>query len=200
MFCPNCGKEIERGAKFCKACGTKSGQLESDNEKKQMTRKVDIRSYKVPKMIPGNMLKSGENIILETHPHRLYSLIASWFFGGIFFVGGIFLLFGSPYIGVAALFLGLLILLIPFLKWKYTIYVLTTVRIMTLRGMIAKDFYENPLDKIQDLRLKMGIMQRLFGCGDIMITTAGTAAIECNWKNIPKPNEVQKILRNALDR
>lgn len=32
MFCPNCGKEIEEGAVFCKHCGTKAGEVQNQPE------------------------------------------------------------------------------------------------------------------------------------------------------------------------
>ena len=77
---------------------------------------------------------------------------------------------------------------------------MTISRVIRLRDIIVKDLYENPLDRIQDLRLKMGILQRIFGCGDMMITTAGTAGIEYAWKNIKNPREVQKTLRTLIGR
>ncbi|GAJ21797.1 unnamed protein product, partial [marine sediment metagenome] len=54
--------------------------------------------------------------------------------------------------------------------------------------------------KVQDLRLKTGIIQRMFDCGDISITTAGMAGVECVWHNIPNAREVQKTLRTLLER
>ena len=35
--------------------------------------------------------------------------------------------------------------------------------------------------------------------GDILISTAGTAGIECIWRNVKNPQEVQRILRSLLD-
>ena len=67
-----------------------------------------------------------------------------------------------------------------------------------LRGIIGKDLYENRLSKTQDLRLKMGVLQRMFHCGDVMLTTAGTGTIECAWKDIERPRERQGILRSLL--
>jgi len=201
MYCPNCGKEIEEGSKFCKYCGAKVGKGEIDVKEKEVQQaRETVPSYDAPKMIPQDMLKEGEKIVFETHPHKVYTLLGSWIFGAILVLVGIAVFFASVLAGIIVEVIAFLVFLISYFKWRYTIYGLTTGRVIRLSGVIGKDLYENPLERIQDLRLKMGVIQRMFGCGDIMITTAGTAVIECAWKNIANPRKVQKTLRTLLGR
>jgi uncharacterized membrane protein YdbT with pleckstrin-like domain len=102
--------------------------------------------------------------------------------------------------GIILLIIALLFIGISYLSWRFTSYCLTTRRVIKLKGILNKDFYENRLEKVQDLRLKEGFIQRMFGCGDILITTAGMAGIECVWQDIPNARESQKILRALLER
>ena len=146
------------------------------------------------------MLKEGEKIVFEVHQHKVYTLLGSWIFGAILILVGIVVLSASILAGIIVEIIAFLVFFIPYLKWRYTIYGLTTGRVIRLKGIIGKDLYENPLEKIQDLRLKIGVLQRMYGCGDIMITTAGTAVIECAWKNIGNPRQAQKTLRTLLGR
>jgi len=201
MYCPNCGKEIEEGSKFCKYCGAKIGEGEIRVKEKEIHQAREaVPSYDAHRMIPQDMLKEGEKIVFEAHPHKAYTLLSSWIFGAILVIVGIAVFSDSIIAGIIIEVIAFLVFFIRYLNWRYTIYGLTTGRVIRLRGVIGKDLYENPLVKIQDLRLKMGVIQRMYGCGDIMITTAGTAGIECVCKNIANPREIQKTLRTLLGR
>ena len=100
--------------------------------------------------------------------------------------------------GAILIITGLIIALIGYLKWRSIIYGLTTNRIIVLKGIFSKDIYENRLDRVQDIRVKISLWQRVFNYGDIFLTTAGTSGIECIWHNIPDPRKKQKLLRTLL--
>jgi len=199
MYCPNCGREIEKGSKFCKFCGAKTeeGEIGAKEKQAQQVRQT-LPSYDIPRMIPRDMLKEGESIVFETHPHKVFTLLAPCILGPILVLGAVALFNISPTLALVTILTGIYVLFIPYLKWRYTIYALTTSRVIKLSGVITKDLYENSLDRIQDLRLTIGLWQRIFGCGNIMITTAGTATIECVWENIKNPREIQSTLRALL--
>ncbi len=203
MYCPNCGKEVGDESKFCRYCGAKVEGGGIDAKQKQAQQILaTMPSYDNPRMIPRDMLKENERIIFEKHPHKVFTLLGAWILGAILALSGVGLFFDSDFIGIGIIMeiFAFLLFFISYLSWKYTVYGLTTYRVMRLKGIIGKDFYEAPLERIQDLRLKMGVLQRIFGCGNIMITTAGTALIECAWKNIEKPREALKTLRTLLGR
>ncbi len=198
MFCSNCGKAIEEGSKFCKYCGTgvEKSEIGARQEKGQEV-KDTISYYDTPKILPSDMLQKEERIIFETRPHKGYCMSGWWTAAICFFIiPGVGVLFVSIIGGVSVILLGLLLLVIlPYLSWRFTFYSLTTQRIVKLKGILEKDFYENRLEKIQDLRLKQSLIQRLYGCGDILITTAGKSGIECVWKSIPHARNAYSTLR-----
>lgn len=207
MYCPNCGREIEKGSKFCKFCGAKTeeGEIGAKEKQAQQVRQT-LPSYDIPRMIPRDMLKEGESIVFETHPHKVFTLLGPCILGFILVLGAAAFFYISTVevtpptliLAFVILLLGIYLPLSSYLQWRYTIYALTTSRVIKLSGVITKDLYENSLDRIQDLRVTIGLWQRIFGCGDIMITTAGTAAIECVWENIKNPREIQSTLRALL--
>ena len=199
MYCPSCGGPVDEGNKFCKHCGNAIMNPTIGTEHRKTARDTSsISSYEAPKLLPEDMLKDGERIVFEVHPHKVFTLLGSWILGIFLAIFGLALLAGTVVGGIAVLVLDVVIVVGAYLRWQYTIYALTTERVIRLKGIIGKDLYENRLAKIQDLRLKMGVLQRLFGCGDVMLTTAGTAFIECAWKNIGNPRQMQGLLRRLL--
>jgi len=201
MYCPNCGKEIEAGSKFCRYCGANVGKSEIETRQKRVQEVKEIVScYDTPKIIPKDVLEEGEMIAFETRPHKACYLLGWWIIGIFFFLSGVGAFFASYIAGIIILIIAFLVLGMPYLSWRFTVYCLTTGRVIRLKGIVGKEVYENRLEKIQDLRLKMGIIQRMCNCGDIFITTAGTAGIECAWHDIPNAREAQKILRALLER
>lgn len=207
MYCSNCGKEIEEGSKFCKYCGLKVEESEIETrQKRAQEEKKAVSHYDTPKIIPRDRFKEGEMIVFETRPHKVHYLLVWWIVGITFFIIGLWVLSFASVIGgtisviggIILLIIALLFLGISYLSWKFTFYCLTAERVIKLKGILNKDFYENRLEKVQDLRLKEGVIQRMFGCGDILITTAGMAEIECVWQDIPNAREIHSILRAHL--
>ena len=155
------------------------------------------------------MLAEGEQLLFEVNPHMVYTLLMSWIFAALYAMAGMvgaYFVFEYADARLAAItgacveIIALLVFLVPYMRWKHTIYALSTGRAVRVTGVIRKDAYECPLARIQDLRLRIGILQRLFRCGDIMVTTAGTGSTECVWVNISRPWETQKTLRSVLGR
>lgn len=160
--------------------------------------------YDKPKLIPMSMLKKGEKIVFESHPHKGYTLFSPWAMAlGLFIIGISVYIAGSMdkaihITGISIILIGILWGVVAYFKWRFTIYGLTTERIIRLTGVIAKDIYENPIVKIQDIRLKISFLQRLWKCGNIMIYTAGTSTVECIWKNIGNPQNILKLVRAMI--
>jgi len=203
MYCSKCGKEIEESSQYCKYCGTRveGDTLESAHERLKKSSE-DVSTYEMPKMIPLDMLEKYERIVVETHPSKMGAFF-NYIAGALLFlaVGFIVLIvFNWEVFGAILIIVGLIIALIGYLKWRYTIYGLTTNRTIVLKGVFGKSLYENRLDKIQDIRMEISLLQRMFNYGNISITTAGTSGIECIWKDIPDPRKKQMLLRTLVAR
>lgn len=199
VFCPDCHKEMNKESSFCRYCGAKLRQSEIEaREKRAEEVKVEVLFYSTPKMMPKDILRRREKIVFEARPHMIYTLLAPWLIGAALIPIGIRVIFALVFAGVLIEIIALLVLSLSFVNWRYTIYGLTTDRVIRVRGVIGKDIYQNPLGKIQFYRLKPGFFQRKFHCGDIMISAVGTAIVEPVWKNIKRPREVQRTLRTLV--
>jgi len=205
MYCSECGKVIDETGKFCKYCGTR---LERDAEAGPPMRepmspppqREDVPTYRVPRMLAPDMLGKNERMVFETHPSIMGSFLNHIATAVVLIVLGFFLLvrFDWSIFAAIPIFVALIVFLVGYLKWRSVTYVLTTHRILILKGVLDKELYENRLSKVQDIRLKMTLRQRMYNCGDIFLTTAGTSAVECLWQNIPDPRRKEALLRKLV--
>ncbi len=201
MYCTKCGKEVEYSSQFCKYCGASTEEKTVERLREhEVVYTEDLSSYDMPIMIPLDMMEKYEKIIFETNPSKWAVLTIYIISAFAFLIIGLALLSDVTWAGTLFLVIGPALVLIGYLKWRSTIYGLTTNRTIVLKGIFGKDLYENRLDKIQDIRMKMSFRQRMYNYGDIFITTAGTAGVECIWKGIPNPRQKQKLLRTLLAR
>lgn len=199
VSCPECHRDMNRGSRFCRYCGAKLGQTEIDaREKPAEEVREEVTLYAEPRLIPKEMLRNRERIVFEFRPHVIYTLLTPWLIGLSLVAIGIRVLFVLVFAGILTEIIAVLVLSLSFVNWRYTIYCLTTERVIRLRGVIGKDLYQNPLGKIEFYRLKPGFFQRMFGCGDIMISGTGQAIVELAWKNIKRPLEVHGTLNTLV--
>ena len=128
------------------------------------------------------ILSPGERVVWlggpELGPFLVPYLFLS-FFGAIWMA---FMLVGFGIIGPLILviphfWVGVALLLSPvygILVRKYTVYVITDKRVIIQRGLIGRDFTSVDFDKIQNMDIDVGFLDRLFGTGTITFATAAT--------------------------
>ena len=69
-------------------------------------------------------------------------------------------------------------------------FVLTTDRLITRTGIIAKRSKEIPLERINDVAFSQSVFERLVGAGDLLIESAGERGQE-RITNVRDPEQVQ---------
>jgi len=143
------------------------------------------------------LLEEREEIIFRVHPHWLYVAIPEF---ALAILGLIFLslAYWLP-LWLLALFIGALAfaILVFFLDWLCINYYLTSLRLIEERGIIGKRIVIIPLDRVQDVTCRFGILGRVFGFGDLEIESAGTyGKIVFNF--IPDPIERKEEINNAI--
>ena len=153
-------------------------------------------------IIPAGMLEDGERVIFAGRPQKFYFLFQPTIISVILLIGGVVLTYTYArvkLVGAVLMSAAVIFFLIHLLRWGKTIYGFTNRRLFRHQGIIAKDLYETPLSRIQDIRVIISINQRLTGCGDIFITTAGTEGSACVWKDISHPQTVKNLLSGQID-
>jgi uncharacterized membrane protein YdbT with pleckstrin-like domain len=84
------------------------------------------------------------------------------------------------------------------LQWRMATYTLTNHRIIVARGVVSRVTESIALDRIQDTRVRRSLGQRIIGCGDIEIETAGRDGIELLHR-IPNPDAFYSALMEAME-
>jgi uncharacterized membrane protein YdbT with pleckstrin-like domain len=152
---------------------------------------------------PRKLLNEGEDVVLDLRPH--WSTLAGPVTSVVLMiilavaVGSqtdnkvVSLLFG------AALALTVAALVVRWLKWTNTNFVLTSDRLIYRSGVLSKHGREIPLERVNDIAFHQTIIERLLGTGDLMIESAGERGQE-TFADIPKPSKVQNVLYAEMER
>jgi len=79
-------------------------------------------------------------------------------------------------VGLVAAGVGLLVVilwtLIPFLRWMTSTYTVTNRRLITRHGIITRTGRDIPLFRINDVAYEKHLLDRLLGCGTLVISDA----------------------------
>jgi uncharacterized membrane protein YdbT with pleckstrin-like domain len=155
---------------------------------------------------PTRLLADHEKMVFDLRPHKV-SLLAPvvWtvLLIVVFFVGWeladdnidsegtrdvIQFLLGVGCIA-AILYLGVF----PAWRWSNTHFVLTSDRLITRSGIIAKHSREIPLERINDVAFNQTVIERFIGAGDLLIESAGERG-QSRITNVRKPEAVQLMI------
>jgi uncharacterized membrane protein YdbT with pleckstrin-like domain len=80
-----------------------------------------------------------------------------------------------------------------FIAWATSWFVVTSDRVIHREGWIAKHSMEIPLEAINDVRFHQGVLERMIGAGDLIISSASEFGRQV-FSDIRKPEDVQKTI------
>jgi uncharacterized membrane protein YdbT with pleckstrin-like domain len=152
-------------------------------------------------------LSEGEEFVLRLHPHWK-TLLRPFFLLAVVVAAAIAaLLLLPPRAGVAAVkdAIGVLLLValvgwgaVPLLRWKTTSYELTTRRLRLRRGILTRTGRDFPLVRISDVSFSHGLVDRLLGCGRLVVESAGEHG-QLVLSEIPQVERVQATLFQLVE-
>lgn len=160
---------------------------------------------------PTKLLNSGEHVVISTRTHpkallgpllRLVFVIAAVVVASVFVrrIGNdtAETSIGAVVGGVAVLVLAWWVLK-PGLDWLTTTYTFTNRRFIKRSGIIAKEGRTIPLNRISGVDFEMGVVDRMFGCGTLVVSDASTnGRVELH--DIPHVEQVQLQVSEELHR
>jgi uncharacterized membrane protein YdbT with pleckstrin-like domain len=85
----------------------------------------------------------------------------------------------------------------PFLDWMTSTYTITSKRLITRTGWIARRGHDIPLLRISDVAFDQGIVDRMLGCGTLIVSDASTHG-SVKLHDIPQVESVQRTLSDLL--
>ena len=87
----------------------------------------------------------------------------------------------------------------PFLRWLTTTYTFTNRRFIKRSGFIAKEGRTIPLNRISGVDFEIGVIDRIFGCGTLVVSDASTDG-SVQLHDIPDVEKVQLQVSDELHR
>ncbi len=99
------------------------------------------------------------------------------------------------FLGVATLGIWLLPAVYIWLKWRCTENGVTNKRVIHKYGIISRKTDEMKLGAIESIVIKQGILGRIFGFGDVIISGRGVGNIVLHW--IKDPMEAKRDVESA---
>ena len=155
---------------------------------------------------PARLLNDGEQVVVSTRTHAkalvlpallvlLGVAVAVWSLA--FDQGGVELALRWA-MRLAAL-VCLLAAVPRLVTWWFTTYTFTTRRFIKRSGFIAKEGRTIPLNRISGVDFEMGVIDRVFGCGTLVVSDASTGG-RVELSDIPRVEQVQLQVAAELHR
>jgi membrane protein YdbS with pleckstrin-like domain len=158
-------------------------------------------------MAGDESLSEGERFVLQLHPHWK-TLLRPFFVLAVVVAAAIAALILLPprsdlaavriAIGAVALVLAIIWFLVPLLRWKTTSYALTTRRLQLRSGILTRAGRDFPLIRISDVSFSHGPLDRLLGCGRLVVESAGEHG-QLVLTEIPSVERVQATLFQLVE-
>jgi membrane protein YdbS with pleckstrin-like domain len=144
------------------------------------------------------ILRDGEQLVLDLHPHWWYfakalgATVIAVVLAVVVLASGISGTFGDVvHWIVAILVLAALVWLGErYVRWVTTNFILTSDRIIYRRGVVAKKGMEIPLQRINTIFFSQRLFERMLGLGDLKVESASRTGAEV-FEDIRKPDKVQ---------
>jgi len=127
-----------------------SQKLLSDGEHVVLSVKTHVKALILPVVLFILVVTSVLTVVLRQSDNSSWGLVA------------------------AAVAVPVLILwtLIPFLRWTTSTYTVTNRRLITRHGIITRTGRDIPLFRINDVAYEKGLLDRILGCGTLIISDA----------------------------
>jgi membrane protein YdbS with pleckstrin-like domain len=154
--------------------------------------------------ISKNLLNEGEEIVFDTrtHPKALilpFLALIVMLAVAVFVDKAIDDSIPSLVVWIIALAVIVWLSIWPFLNWLVASYTVTNRRLITRYGVITRRGHDIPLTRVSDVAYEKDLIDRLLGCGTLVISDASTHG-QVPLHDIPRVEERQRVLNDLLHR
>jgi uncharacterized membrane protein YdbT with pleckstrin-like domain len=127
-------------------------------------------------------LTDDEQLVLRLHPHwktLIRPVLVAVLVVAVALVVEVVIPSGSAaaaerlVVAAVAILALMLWLMVPVLRWRTTTYELTTRRLRMRDGIVTRHGRDIPLARINDVSFSKGLLDRLFGSGQLTVESAG---------------------------
>jgi uncharacterized membrane protein YdbT with pleckstrin-like domain len=152
-------------------------------------------------------LSEGEHLVLKLHQHWK-TVLAPLLILAATVVALLVLLLAVPAVrdapagrlalGAAALVVVIVFVAVPLLRWRTTSYELTNRRLRLRAGILTRTGRDFPLTRISDVSFQQGLLDRLLGCGRLVVESPGEHG-QLVLTEIPSVQHVQATLFQLVE-
>ena len=156
---------------------------------------------------PRRLLNDHETVAVDLHPHWWY--FAAPTFALVVAIGlGIATLIvtevdtsarvAAGWLALGAIVLSAMWVVIRYARWSSTHFVITNQRIIFRSGLVTKTGIEIPLERVNTVHFRQGIMERIVGAGDLLIESGGESGQQ-RFTDISQPDRIQRAIHGQMD-
>jgi uncharacterized membrane protein YdbT with pleckstrin-like domain len=156
---------------------------------------------------PDSLLADDERVVKHLHPHWITLLVPTVLLVVIVGLGSFLAAIvpgGSAQsvlrigIGAVAVLAVLVVVLVPYLRWRSTHYVLTTHRLMTRLGILNHTGRDVPLNRINNAMYEQSFWERIINSGTLVVESAGEDGQQV-FRNIPDADQTQQLINRLVE-
>ncbi|WP_180935835.1 PH domain-containing protein [Nocardioides ungokensis] len=153
--------------------------------------------------ISQKLLNDGESVVISTRTHPKALLLPVLALVVLLALGvAVQVLVDQPVVTLVAwvlVALGVVSYVVrPVLVWATASYTFTNRRLITRTGVLTRRGHDIPLTRISDVASELGIVDRMLGCGTLIISDASTHG-SVRLPDIPHVEDTQRRLNQLLN-
>ena len=155
---------------------------------------------------PDDLLSSGEHVVIHKHPHwKMLLFPVFWLLVvvaiGTYLAGLVVDQSWAPIAWVALAVIGVVLImwltLAPLVRWRTTHFIITSDRVMYREGVFKRTGLDIPLARVNSVRFEHSFLDRLLGCGTLIIESASDEPLE--FDDIPSVEKVHTMLYREVN-
>ena len=155
---------------------------------------------------PDDLLSSGEHVVIHRHPHwKMLIFPVFWLLVvvalGTYLAGLVVDQSWAPVAWVALAVLGVVLImwltLAPLVRWRTTHFIITSERVMAREGVLKRTGLDIPLSRINSVRFEHNLLDRVLGCGTLIIESASDEPLE--FDDIASVERVHSLLYREVN-
>ena len=99
----------------------------------------------------------------------------------------------------AVLVVFVIVLVWGLLRRLVTTYTITNRRLTIKIGLLSRELHEARLERVQNVRTRQGMLERLLGVGTVDFDTAAGAAYDFSFRGVDDPGQIVRTVNAALE-
>ncbi|WP_395694534.1 PH domain-containing protein [Nocardioides sp.] len=152
--------------------------------------------------ISQKLLNPGERVVIDTRTHvkaLIWPLIVLVALLALGTYSQVKISNGTVTLGVWVVLLVVIVwfVLRPLANWATATYTFTDRRLITRHGIVVRRGHDMPLARISDIAYEFGPIDRMLGCGTLVISDASTHG-QIKLHDIPQVEDVQRTVNELI--